>query len=138
MNDRLKKALVKYGVTTVIGLAVSYLVCEVKDVRTLTEKQEIYHVLSDAFTLPGTLILGVALLVWLANKEYFVSLGYVLSRAGRALIPFGRTYEKHETFHDYVMRKREKEPVKGYGFLFIVGLAFIAVAVVFLILYHNA
>ena len=137
MNEKVKSGLIKYGITVGIGLAVAYLVCDLKEVWSLTDKTEIYHVLSDAFTLPGMFILCLALLVWLANKEYFVSIGYVASRAAKALIPFGRTQEKHETFHDYVLRKREKEPVKGYGFLFITGLAFIAVAVVFLILYHN-
>ncbi len=138
MSDKVKKSLLKYGVTTAIGLAAAYLVCSLKDVWHITDKMEKYRVFSDAFTLPGIIIVCVGFLVWLANKEYFMSLSYFATRAVRALIPFGRTYEKHETLHDYVMRKREKEPVKGYGFLFIVGLAFVAVAVIFLILYHNA
>ena len=137
MSEKLKASLIKYGITTAIGLAIAYLVCELKDLWKMTCRKDIYHVLCDAFTLPGTLIFCLACLVWLANKEYFVSLGYAFSRAAKALVPFGRTHEKHETFHDYVLRKREKEPVKGYGFLFVVGLAFLALALLFLALYEK-
>ena len=137
MSDKLKASLIKYGITTAIGLAITYLICELKDVWNLTDKKEIYHILADAFTLPATLILCLACLVWLTNREYFVSLGYVLGRAGRALIPFGRTNEKHETFHDYVMRKREKGRIKGYGFLFVVGIVFFAISLLFLLLYET-
>ena len=52
-----------------------------------------------------------------------------------SLLPF-LLKDKAETYAEYVERKREKA-TKGYGFLLICGVVFLAVAAAFAVLYSQ-
>lgn len=131
------KALLKYGIPTVIGVIVSCIyISSVGGFSALGDmnQKELYMVLCDAVTLPGLMLFFLGALVVLANAGAFDGLGYVLSTAVKMLIP-GRALSM-ESYRDYVTRKRE-EGNRGYGFLMIVGVGFLAVAFVFLYLYFQ-
>lgn len=133
MKKPLKKLLTKYTVATLIGGVLVYIYIAARDfaAEPLMEK---YRILCDAFTIPGILFLMVGILIAISNEGTFDGLMYALSYAAKALIPlFGR---EHERYYDYVERKR-KNRAGGYGFIFIVGAAFMAVAIVFLILFYS-
>ena len=134
MSDRLRNNLIKYGSCVATGLLVGYGYISGHGFfdQPLVDK---YRLLSDAFMLPGFLMVAFGLLIFLANEGSFHGIGFVMKRVGSFLLPF-LLKEKSETYAEYVQRKTDK-PTQGYGFLFICGCAFLAVAAVFLVLYSQ-
>ena len=134
MSDRLRNNLIKYGSCVAVGLLAGYGYLSGHGFfdQPLVDK---YRLLSDAFMLPGFLMVAFGLLIFLANEGSFHGIGFVMKRVGSFLLPF-LLKEKSETYREYVERKTAK-PTQGYGFLFICGCAFLAVAAVFLVLYSQ-
>ncbi len=88
------------------------------------------RILCDSFTLAGTIMLGVGILIFIADQGAFTGLSYILTSVVGALIPGGRL--KQKTYAEYVDERKGKK-AKGYGFLLISGAAELAAA--FIILY---
>lgn len=95
---------------------------------------EQYRMLSDAFLIPGLVTVLIGCLLVISNKGGLDGLSFVLGRAARMLIPGKK--KKDEKYFDYVERKREN-PIRGFGFLFVVGGVFCAVAILFMILFYR-
>lgn len=132
MSKELKSNLIKYGCCVfVCGLA-AWGIMAYDGFSSLMPDIEKYRILCDAFMVPGTLSLMVGLLIWVANKGTLDSLTWALTNMVKSLFP-GWALTK-ESYRDYVERKN-KNRLTGYGFLLIVGLAFLAVSVVYLILF---
>ena len=137
MSERLRSNLIKYGIGFGMGLAYAAYHCFSRDLGAMAPV-DLYRTLSDAFTVPGLLCVFFGLIIWLSNEGAFNGVGYVMKYAVQSLIFLGRrgTVEK---YGDYV-EKQQKKKSKGYSFLFVVGGVFLAVSVVFVILYtkvHN-
>ncbi len=137
MKKPVVRILVKYAIAIAIGAGMAFAVLGLRGWSTAATETERIRCLADAFTVPGVILSLVAVLVWLGNEGSFLGITYLGSRIVRALVPMGKTFERHETYRDYVARKREKGGVKGYAFLLWVGLAFLAVAVVFTVLFYR-
>lgn len=137
MKDKIIKILLKYGITAAVGGLMAFAVISLHGYADAADSAERCRILADAFTIPGVVLMLCAALVWISNAGMFYGLSYLAGRAVRALFPMGRTFEKHERYADYVLRKREKGGVHGYGFIFHVGAAFFAVAVVFIIRFYG-
>ena len=92
-------------------------------------------ILCDAFSLPGIFMTLAAMLCSINYSGGLDTIAYLMSWIPRSFAPglFG------EPMHlvDYVEDRRSKRK-KGYGFLYIVGLIFLAVALVFLVLFYRA
>ena len=133
MSKQIKVLLIKYGGCAAFVGLLAYLYIDLRDYAgaQLVEK---YQMLCDAFTIPGVLLLMFGALIWVANAGALDGLSYAVTFAIRSLIPGGRL--RDEKYADYVERKRENR-VKGYGFLLIAGGVTMAVAIVFLVLYHT-
>ncbi len=128
-----KVRLAKYGGSAAfVGLMV-WLYMSLRDFSgaALVDK---YRMLSDAFTVPGMLLLMFGCLIWVSDLGALDGIAYALTFAFRSLIPGGR--HKDEKYADYVERKRKKK-AKGYGFLFASGGVTMAAAVVFMILFYT-
>lgn len=134
-GKNLKTILLKYGITVFIGGLMAYSVISSYGLAAAQTDAEIYRILADAFTIPGVVILLCGVLVAIANEGTFEGLSYAVTYAFKMLIP--GTGKTHEKFGDYVARRREKGGVKGYGFLFVVGGVFMAIAVVFIALFYS-
>lgn len=132
MNRKFKN-LLKYGITAAIGLLMVTLTVDLHGYAAADSTQEKIRILADAFTIPGVVILLIGVLVRISNEGMFDGLLYVFSYAAKILIPGAD--KTHERYVDYVARKREKGPAKGFGFLFVVGGIFLAVSVVFTVLF---
>ena len=135
-SKRVRSFFLKYGVATLVGGILSYAVFYFHgfaDAETWTDR---LRILADAFTIPGVALIFSGLLVWSGNQQTFSGITYAGRRMFRGLIPFGRSREAHETYYEYVTRKREKGGVKGYNFLYHVGGLYFALALVFYILYY--
>ena len=131
----MRKKLIQYGLTVLFGAALAAIYLLTRSFTGSEPLAERYRMLCDAFTIPGVLLMMTAALLALSNEGAFTGLGYVSSHAMHMLIP-GMGGRK-ETYADYLERKAEKGPVKGYGFLLHVGLAFFALAILFFILFYR-
>lgn len=127
-------ALLRYGISILSGLLVGamYLVGNDFLSHGLMDR---YRLLSDAFFLPGILMVLFGSLVWVSNEGAFDGVSYVVSNAFYWLIPGGRLHH-YERYSDYVERKRGKR-VKGYSFLFWVGAGFVIAGFVFNLLFEH-
>ena len=137
MSSTLKKNLIKYGITTAasLGLAFFYVYARVDfsnpDAIALMEW---YRILCDAFTIPGLILLMFGCLMSLSNAGAMDGLGYVVVNGLKMLIPGGAL--KMERYKEYLERRRENR-VKGYGFLYLVGAACMAVSLIFMALFYG-
>ena len=130
------KLVAKYLITAVAAGVFTVFILWLRDFSAAPTLLEKYRILADAFTIPGVILVMLSLLVWASSEGAFDFLGYAASRIGDMLLPGHGAVSKHETYYDYVERKRGKR-AKGFWFLALVGVAFIAVAVVFVILYEK-
>jgi len=131
---RWKALLLKYGITGVVGGLLAWLTLDLHGFSRTMPKLEQYRLLCDAFTIPGLILIMVGFLVMIANAGNFLGLGYAAKHAVKMLIPFGN--KKDERYYDYYQRKQQQGKVTGYGFIFITGLVFMAVAMVFFVLFY--
>lgn len=135
MSDARRGKLLKYG----IGFGVCALITAAYAVGYGVGSLSLldtFRVLCDAFTVPGIFAILIGLLLWVTGEGVFDGIGYVVSVAVKALIPGGRNTT--ETYFDYVERKKasRSQKISGYGFLFVIGLVWMAVAFVFYGLFY--
>ncbi len=137
MNDSRKAFAMKYGISVGICVLMVYLyfigqVSGLDDFLALA-LHERYRILCDAFTIPGVLFLMTGCLVALSNAGALDAVGYIFHFLVTVFRP-GRE-RRVEKYYDYVQEKKEKR-TKGYGFLFVVGGIFMAVSLLFLVLFY--
>lgn len=125
--------LLKYGITALVGGLLTWLTLDLHGFSSTMPKLQQYRLLCDAFTIPGVILVMVGFLVMIANAGNFLGLGYAVKHAVKMLIPFGN--KKDERYYDYYQRKQQGK-ITGYGFIFITGLVFMAVAMVFFTLFY--
>ena len=127
-----KSNLIKSGIASAVGilLAVAFILSSNFGAESLMNR---YKILCDAFTIPGVMMLMFAILLSVSNEGALDGVGYVVKQGLRMLTFRGLGTEK---YLDYVERRREKR-VKGYGFLYVVGAAFLAVALIFMALFYS-
>ena len=132
MSERNKTLLLKYGITG--GVCLLMVAAHLIGANVLELKgADLVRVLSDAFTVPGLLCIFSGLMIWLGNEGTFDGVGYVLSYAFHALLP--GPWNKRESYKEYLERKSGRKPL-GYSFLLITGAVFLAVSLVFTVLFH--
>ncbi len=137
MSQSTKSNLIKYGTSFLAGGGLFYLYLSLREFP-VEEAAENYRMLSDAATVPGLLFIMFGLLIWISTRGVLDGVSFMLSRLFRGLVPGGRM-QADEKYADYIEKRHEKaKKISGYGFLFITGLVFIAVAVVFTILFYTA
>ncbi len=134
MTERTKIQLLKYGGAVAVGLLMT--VAYLASTQFLEQPlADMLRLLSDGFMLPGFLMVALGCMIWMSNDGMLDGVTFVLSRAVKFLLPFGRG-EKDENYGDYVKRQREKN-IHGYGFLFVTGGVFLAISLIFLWLFHG-
>lgn len=132
MTGERKKKLVHYALAILVGAALSVQHVSQQDFFSQALVDQ-YRILCDAFTIPGILMVLFAGLLSLSGEGALDGVGYCLSQAAKILTFRGTNTEKYA---DYLERRRGKR-AKGFGFLYVVGIAFLAVAVVFLVLFQS-
>ena len=127
-----KANLIKSGIVSAVGILVVILFVSSSDfgAQTMVEK---YKILCDAFTIPGLLMLMFAAMLSISNEGGLDGISYLMKQGFRMLTFRGLGQEK---YLDYVQNRRENR-LTGYGFLYIVGAAFMAVALIFLALFYS-
>ena len=130
-----KVFLLKYGITGGIGALMAWFTLSQYGFSTEMSTLEQYRILCDVFTIPGMILIMVGFLIMIANAGNFTGLSYAVTHGLRRLIPFG--HKKEERYYDYYVRKKEQGKITGYGFIFITGAVFMAVALVFYALFYS-
>ncbi len=123
----------KYIITILVGLAMSIAIISGSIAKAETTT-EIMKILTNAFFVPGILILGFGLLIIASNGGTFDMLVYGTKK-------FFDMFRKPQyrkitdTFYDY--RKAKQETPIEFMYMILIGLGFIIISVVFLILYYQ-
>ncbi|MDE7440190.1 MAG: DUF3899 domain-containing protein [Clostridia bacterium] len=133
MKDFLKKAL-PYIITAAVGIIIFVIIICAKTIWNAGETKEVMRILSDASFVSGVLLAGVGLIIFASNGGAFDMLGYAFIRIFDLFRKDARN-KKYKDFYEY--REAKKGKKRGMAFMLIVGLAFIAFAVIFLIVYYQ-
>ena len=131
----MKTKLLQYGITTLVVGIFSLVIMWMKDLFVQTDSQEILKILTDSFFAPGIIAVCAGLLVVASNGGTFYIFSYGLSSFAN-LFKKDRTKMRYKTFYDYkkAMEGQEKKP---YGFILIVGLVYVAISMIFMIMWMN-
>ncbi len=133
MKEFFKKAL-PYIIASVIGIIIFIIIICTKTIWNAQGAKEIMQILSDAFFVPGVLLAGVGLIIFASNGGAFDMLSYAVIR----IFDLFRKDAKNKKYKDYYeYREAKKEKKRNMGFLLIVGIVFIVLAVIFLIIYYQ-
>lgn len=126
----------KYIVATIIGLIMVLLVCWLKDFSFDMESHKIYRILCDATFFASVFLIGFGLMLSISNFGLFTALSYSMKKF---FIVFTRNYDEKRknmpSYYEYRAVKLEKD-VSG-AFLYIPGVIFLAVSIIFLMLYNG-
>lgn len=130
------RVILKWAIAFAVAAALFVIFLITHEFSSAEGLAEKYKLLADAFTIPGISLILVGALVWVSTEGLFDGLSYSLKYAGAMLLPFLKLKERHESYYDYKMRKKDSR-FKGYGFLFGVGGIFTAGAIVFTALFFT-
>ena len=127
------KAIIKYGITVVIGLLLTGWIAVSRGLLEQVEPVKIYHILCDSFFVVGVLIAAVGALIFVSNEGAFDPLVYGL----RSFFDIFKKREKRKTQTYYDFRMARAEHKFSFGFILIVGLIFLAISAVMYLLYNQ-
>ncbi len=127
--------ITKYVVAIAAGGLLSSYVMVVNDYKNVTDEIEKLRLLADCFTVPGVVLIMLAALCWLSSKGALDGISYAVVGLFRRILPGAQTKEP-EKYYDYVVRK-QKSRKSGFGFLAVVGLGFLIIAIVFIVKFYQ-
>lgn len=128
------KRILPYIITAVIGIAITVAIICSKQIWAADGTKIVMQILSDALFVPGVLLAGVGLIIFASNGGAFDMLGF-------AVLLFFNLFRKdvnkrkYKDFYEYRQAKKDKK--RSMAFMLITGLIFIAIAVIFIIVYAN-
>lgn len=128
----MKKAL-KYIIAAAIGIAVALIIMFTRNITGQDTVKQVFTILSDAFFVPGICLVGVGFIVWASNGGVFDMLAFGFLSLFDVLRK-DISKRKYKDYYEY--RQAKKGEKRGFGFMLLVGLAFIAVAAVFTAVYY--
>lgn len=121
------KTYKRYFITIAVGLVMAAIMCFSRGILS-AEGTMVYHLLSDAFAVPGMFILAAGILVMVSNEGLFNGISYSTQAIKKALTN-RREPKMEESFYEYNLRKSGMEKVR-FGHLLIVGAVFIVISVI--------
>ena len=129
MSDDKKSTLIKYLICFCVTAALTFVILLIQGFFKETLKENM-HVLHNAFFGSGALMMLFSGLVFVADEGAFLGIGYAFGRAAKALLPF--LGKDHETYAEYRERKSGKKSKFGQLAIFLTGLLFLLVSLIFL------
>ena len=123
----------EYAVTTAVALAVGAIIALSRGIFQEDEIDMIITIISDAFFIPGVLLICVGLIVYASNEGLFLSISYGFKAIGRTITAKKDEKLMDEKYHEYYARQIEKK-TKCKHFL-IVGIVFVVISLVFVVVY---
>lgn len=132
MMDLLKEYK-EYAITTAVALIVGVLIALGRGIFQEDEIDMIITIISDAFFIPGVLLVCVGLIVYASNEGLFLTISYGFKTIGRTITAKKDEQLMEEKYHEYYARQMEKKS-KCKHFL-IVGLVFVVISLLFVVVY---
>lgn len=96
--------------------------------------QRVMMALSDGFFIIGVLLGGVGCLTWISSTGFFDMLTYGFHSLKSMIMPF-RAPKKPKPFYDYKLEREERRK-KPLNMPLILGVVYIALALVFTMLFY--
>lgn len=138
MRNSQKRGFLPYLISSLFVLALAALYIGLRDFfnQSLVDQ---YLMLSDAFTIPGVLLILLGCLIWATDLGGFYGIGFVVNYAKKSIMSFvvPGALGDIENFHDYVERKKAEGRITGYGFLYIVGGIALGISFIFMYLFYQ-
>ena len=128
------KTVYRYLITTGVGVLIVLLIVLMKNGFTETDVEIAMQIWCDAFFVSGVFLTCGGLIVVASNGGVFDMLGYAVSLLWYTF-KSSKVERKYKTFYDY--REARKDRKRSVSYVLIVGLAMLAISVVFLILYDT-
>lgn len=128
----MKKKL-SYIITAAVCALATLLLLLSRGTFSQTNLVTIYRDMCDSLFVPGIIVLSLGLLILMSNGGAFNMLRFAVMKLFD-LFKRDMTKVKYRTFYDYNEAKKDQK--HDFWFLIIVGAIFVAVSVVFLILYE--
>lgn len=129
-----KETKIKYGCALLFSAVIVLITLAKNDFLKGLPAVDVFRILSDAFLVPGILLLMAGILMWISKEGALDSLSWGARKFTGALGP--KKDEKEETFLEYVEKRRE-ERTKGFGFLLITGTLMLLISLLFLFLFFK-
>ena len=129
----LVKEYKEYVITTAVAAVLAILLILSRGIFQEKELDMIITIISDAFFIPGVLLICVGLIVYASNEGLFLSISYGFKVIGRTITAKKDERLMDEKYHEYYARQIEKK-AKCKHFL-IVGAAFIVISLLFVGIY---
>ena len=126
------KTVYRYLITTGVGVLIVLLIVLMKNGFTETDVEIAMQIWCDAFFVSGVFLTCGGPIVVASNGGVFDMLGYAVSLLWYTF-KSSKVERKYKTFYDY--REARKDRKRSVSYVLIVGLAMLAISVVFLILY---
>lgn len=127
------KKWLQYLIITGVNALLVLLVMLIQKGFTHTQA-ELLKSLCNSFFVSGMCTFGLGILIWSTNGGTFDMIAYGFVK----LIDLFRkdlTQVKYKTFYEY--RKAQQEKQRSFSAYIVVGAAFIAISILFLVLYNN-
>ncbi len=135
-EKNIKRTIISYSVTFVLAAAVTIMILFYKNAFEIKSLRTLYGVLSDAFFVPGVILIGFGIMVHIAEGGFLDGISYSLRRAALSFIPGGRI-KKEETYQEYKERKNDTRKKTEVISMYVVGGVFVLTAIVFVMLYSS-
>ena len=130
----MKKNILRYSIASAVGLALAFVILCFKNIFSQTDAVKVFQILCDAFFVTGICFACIGVIMLAGNGGAFDMLGYAFVMLFDALRK-DISKRKYKDFYEYRQAKKEKK--RNVLYMFVVGSAFIAISVIFLILYYQ-
>ena len=130
----MKKNILRYSIASAVGLALAFVILCFKNIFSQTDAVKVFQILCDAFFVTGICFACIGVIMLAGNGGAFDMLGYAFVMLVDALRK-DISKRKYKDFYEYRQAKKEKK--RNVLYMFVVGGAFIAISVIFLILYYQ-
>ena len=130
----MKKNILRDSIASAVGLALAFVILCFKNIFSQTDAVKVFQILCDAFFVTGICFACIGVIMLAGNGGAFDMLGYAFVMLFDALRK-DISKRKYKDFYEYRQAKKEKK--RNVLYMFVVGGAFIAISVIFLILYYQ-
>ena len=136
--DMKKKRWMIWGALAAVEAAIAVMIARYQGLDGAQTLSMNARFLSDGCFVVGLVMTGVGLLTWVATTGFFDMLSYGVQYGVRAFVGLfgGNRKPNDKSFYDYKMERDEKRSAAQYSVL-ISGIGFIALSVLFLVMYYK-
>ena len=135
MKKETKSVLIKYLICFGVASLITVVIFAIQGFFTDNVAVNM-QILADGFSISGALMLAYAGVMFISGEGAFIGIGFVMKTVAQMFIPMGR--KNHEFYADYREKQLAKLKKTEDHCVLITGLAFLAVGIVFMIIWHVA